>query len=99
MFYKRFSKLSQVNGVDSEYLDVKFGVSQGSILGPILFILYINDICNCSKVLNFVLFVDDTNSFHTGSNIIELCETVTEELEKVKIWFNLNKLPLNISKR
>ena len=66
------------------YLDIKCGVPQRSILGPILFILYINDICDCSKILNFTLFADDTNSFHTGSNIIELCKIVTEELEKAK---------------
>ena len=50
-----------VNGIESKNLNVKCRVPQGSILGPILFILYINDICNCSKIMNFILFADDTN--------------------------------------
>ena len=87
-----------VNGIESKNLNVKCGVPQGSILGPILFILYINDICNCSKIMNFILFADDTNSFLTGSDVNELCVKVTSELEKLKIWFRLNKLSLNVSK-
>ena len=66
-------------------------------LGPKLFILYINDICNTSNVLKFILFADDTNSF-TGSNLKEICQVITSELEKLNIWFSLNKLLLNVTK-
>ena len=52
-----------INDCDSDLLNVKCGVPQGSILGPKLFIVYINDICNVTKLLNFVLFADDTNIF------------------------------------
>ena len=52
-----------INDFNSDLLDVKCGVPQGSILGPKLFILYINDICNVTDILNFILFADDTNIF------------------------------------
>ena len=51
---------------DSDLLHVLCGVPQGSILGPKLCVLYVNDICNISKVLIFVLFADDTNIFYSG---------------------------------
>ena len=52
-----------IDGCSSELLDVICGVPQGSILGPTLFILYINDICNVSNLVKFILFADDTNVF------------------------------------
>ena len=48
---------------DSNLLNITCSVPQGSVLGPILFIIYINDICNVSEVMNVVLFADDTNIF------------------------------------
>ena len=87
-----------VNNVKSELLRVKCSVPQGSILCPKLFILYINDICNISPVLNFILFADDTNLFCTGSNIHTVCKTVTCELDKLNCWFAVNKLSLKLSK-
>ena len=74
------------------------GVPQGSILGPKLFILYINDICKVSNILNFVVFADDTNIFCAGENLQQLLEVVSVELGKLKLWFDLNKLSLNLKK-
>ena len=68
------------------------GVPQGSILGPKLFILYINDICNVSPVLKFILFADDTNIFCSGSDIVQLSIIVSNELDKLSEWFAVNKL-------
>ena len=51
------------NNSNSELKNIKCGVPQGSILGPVLFILYINDMCEVSKLLNIILFADDTSIF------------------------------------
>ena len=77
------------NNVDSSLLDVLCGVPQGSILGPLLFILYINDIVNVSDLFSFVLFADDTNLFQSGytGNIENLNESINTELDKLSIWF------------
>ena len=83
---------------NSDKLNIICGVPQGSILGPKLFILFINDICNVSKNLKFIIFADDTNIFCSGKNINELLLMVNLELQKLCTWFSVNKLTLNISK-
>ena len=82
----------------SSCLDIVCGVPQGSVLGPIIFIVYINDICKTSKNLQFVLFADDTNIFCTGEDLQQLLELITTEMSKLKKWFDNNKLSLNLSK-
>jgi hypothetical protein len=91
-------QLTLFNNVSSSYQDITCGVPQGSILGPLLFLLYVNDMVNCSKLLHFILFADDTNLFFSCKNINELIDTVNGELDKLAEWFRANKLSLNISK-
>ena len=83
---------------DSTLRNVICGVPQGSIMGPKLFILNINDICTVSPVLKFILFADDTNIFCSGSDIVQLSIIVSNELDKLSEWFAVNKLSLNLSK-
>ena len=87
-----------INDSNSECLDVKCGVPQGSILGPALFILYVNDMCNVSKSLKYILFADDTNLFYAGKDLNEVCELVSRELNILHMWFQVNKLSLNVAK-
>ena len=79
-------------------MKVTCGVPQGSILGPALFILYINDMCNVSILMKSIVFADDTNFFYSGDNLSQVCETVSSELGKLHSWFQVNKLSLNIGK-
>ena len=74
------------------------GVPQGSVLGPLLFILYINDLCNSSKILKFILFADDTNLVFSCKDLDKVNELLNIELHHVNNWFNSNKLVLNVDK-
>ena len=87
-----------LNGVTSSLRPITHGVPQGSILGPLLFILYINDIVNCSDLLLFILFADDTNLFCLCDDIWKLKKIVNSELANVSNWFRAHKLSLNTKK-
>ena len=71
---------------------------QGSILVPLLFLQYINDLSSASEYCYSVLFADDTNVFISGENINVLCNKLNEEPECIREWLRCNKLSPNVSK-
>ena len=80
----------QINQVKSQLLKVESGIPQGSVLGPLLFILCINNICEVSRTLKTILFADDTNVLCCGDTLEQLLDTVGNELKKLKSWFDSN---------
>ena len=87
-----------VNGESSQLRNITCGVPQGSVLGPLLFLIYINDLPNISKKLDFYLFADDTNIYFEAENPVLLETILNKELKKLHTWLVVNRLSLNIEK-
>ena len=100
-FHSYLSDRSQfvtINGHDSTKMEISCGVPQGSVLGPLLFLIFINDLPNVSNKIKIYLFADDTNIYVESETISELVQIVNNELKLVKNWIDANLFSLNISK-
>ena len=70
----------------SSFGTITCGIPRGPILGPLLFLIYINDLSNVSEYCFSLLFADDTNMFHTGKDMKIVCDQVNEDLKNVQEW-------------
>ena len=92
-YFSNKKQYVEYNGHCSLRDEISCRVPQGSILGPLFFLLYINDINNAFNLLNLILFADDTNVFMSHKDLNYLSDT-----DKLSIWFKVNKLSLNLKK-
>uniref|UniRef100_A0A8C6NXU7 Reverse transcriptase domain-containing protein n=1 Tax=Nothobranchius furzeri TaxID=105023 RepID=A0A8C6NXU7_NOTFU len=97
-YLEKRKQFVQIKDHKSKLCEINCGVPQGSVLGPKLFILFINNLVNVSKTLGTILFADDTTLFYPGSNTEEVAKVINDELIKIKKWFDINRLTLNLNK-
>ena len=91
------SQFVDLEGTESSYRNIEYGVAQGSILGPLLYLIYVNDI-NYSCDANILSFADDTTVYVSNNNVKKLYEEANLEINKLYEWFCSNGLSLNINK-
>ena len=97
-YFKNRKQYVHYNGQNSDLLDITCGVPQGSVLGPLLFIIYTNDLPNALRDAKCILFADDTTIYMSSQNQKQLYDSMTSELNNLTDWFSANRLSLNTTK-
>ena len=88
-----------INGYESVFAAINCGIPQGSVLGPLLFLLYINDLNQAIKFFKVHHFADDTNLLCLSNSIKKLNKLVNADLKHLLNWLNANKISLNVKKK
>jgi hypothetical protein len=91
------TQVVDINGNTSRTRKLKISVLQGSVLGPILFLCFINDLHSVTELLT-LMFADDTFSLQSGDDLDELSNIINTEINKMAVWFRANRLAVNINK-
>jgi hypothetical protein len=86
------------NGSNSDTSLIKCGDPQGSILGPIIFLIYINDLGTISNDLSPIMFADDSNLFMSSNNLQQLSQSLNHQIPTLIDWLRANRLSLNVDK-
>jgi hypothetical protein len=86
------------DNVESHSMSLSVGVPQGSILGPLLYLIYTNDFYRCLKTAHSIQYADDTTLLIKGNSIEDLNLSTNQELNNINDWFKSNKLSLNANK-
>jgi len=86
-----------INGNISRSRKLKISVLQGSVLGPILFLCFINDLYNVTELLT-LMFADDTFSLQSGEDLDKLSTIINAKINEMAVWFRANRLAVNINK-
>ena len=97
-YLKRREQYCQITGVRSSRRVIQCGIPQGSCLGPLLFIIYVNDFPQCLSRSSPNMYADDTTVTYSADDIATLCGDLNEELTNISEWMRSNKLSLNASK-
>ena len=84
-----------VNNINSDNFPIEYGVTQGSILGPLPFLIYINDLNNAVEVSDVHPFANDTNVLHLTKFLKDINRKINFDLKKIVMWLRGNKIPLN----
>ena len=92
------SQFIMYDNIQSETRSNKCGVPQVSIWGPLLFIIYMHDICNVSEILYTIMYADDTSVIMSGNDLQNLIQSVNSESCLLNTWLKANKLSLNVNK-
>ena len=95
---KEVRHAGQLDWVSSDLLPLSTGVPQGSILGPLLFLIYMNDISNASEAFEYISYADDTTLFNTIQISVGALLDINNQLAKISDWLAVNKLSLNVKK-
>ena len=97
-YLKNRKQYVHISGFNSELENVNFGVPQGSVLGPLLFLIYINDLHHAIKYSKTRHFADDTNLLINNNSLKQLKKRLNFDLRQLSNWLKANKISLNCSK-
>ena len=87
-----------INGHELSLASVLYDVPEGSVLGPLLFLIYINDLNQAIKFCKVHHFADDTNLLHFIESVAKLNKFVNQDMKNLTVWLNANKISLNVEK-
>ena len=97
-YLSNINQFVTINGFNSETQSVRCGVLQGSILAPLLFLIYINDLDNATRFFQLLHLADDTCLLNIQGKIYKINKSLNKDLKELSFWLNANKISLNVTK-